>query len=404
MKVCVIGGGASGMVAAIAAARAGADVTIMERNDRLGKKILATGNGKCNLGNRNLSIEHYYSEDLPFVSRILEQFDTDDTIRFFHSIGLLIRDKNGYLYPYSEQASSVLDVLRFEIVRLGIQVHTDCCIEKIVPWNQGGFQVWGSDQRFIFDRVILATGSKASPKTGSDGAGYRLAEALGLKLIPPIPALVQLRCRDTFWKGIAGVRTEAEIIVVRENRVLAKERGELQLTEYGISGIPTFQLSRVVNKLLLTTKEVTLLIDFMPEQSEDFFSLFFKDLKKQTKTVEEYLAGLWNKKLLYLFLKKVGIDPAERVRNVSRQALEQVYLFSRRFPVVCIGSNSFDQAQVCAGGVMLDELTDELEVKRLPGLFVTGELMDVDGKCGGYNLHWAWSTGYIAGEAAAKDS
>ena len=404
MKVCVIGGGASGMVAAITAARAGAQVTILEKNDRLGKKILVTGNGRCNLGNRNLSKEQYYSEDLAFVDRVLDRFGTEETISFFRSIGLLVREKNGYLYPYSEQASSVLDVLRYELEQLGVILRTGCPVRGLDRSGSGTFRVMLQDEQLFFDRVILACGSQAAPKTGSSGDGYLFARQLGLTLLPVVPALVQLRCRGSFWKAVAGVRSEGRLCVMEKGRLIASERGELQLTEYGVSGIPTFQLSRIVNRLLANSPEVELFIDFMPDQPDEFFSDFTRNMKKRTRTVEEYFAGLWNKKLLQVFLKEAGLRPSDSVRNIPRQTLERVYAISRHFSVVCTGSNSFDQAQVCAGGVSLDELTDELEAKKVPGLYLIGELLDVDGKCGGYNLHWAWSTGYIAGSAAAEET
>lgn len=403
MKVCVIGGGASGMVAAISAARAGAQVTILEKNDRLGKKLLATGNGKCNLGNRMLSSDQYYSEDPAFVQRVIDQFGTEEALSFFQSIGLVVREKNGYLYPYSEQAAAVLDTLRFELDQLGVNVWSGCTVHGLYRTEAGTFLIQSDKGQSSFDRVILSCGSQAAPKTGSTGDGYQFAEAFGLKLLPVVPALVQLRCLGDFWKSIAGVRTEACISVMDKGTVVAAERGELQLTDYGVSGIPVFQLSRIVNRMLAKSPTVELSVDFMPDQPKDFFQAFSKNIKKRTRTVEEYFAGMWNKKLLQLFLKEAGVRPADSVRNIPKTMLEQVYTASRQFSVVCSGSNSFEQAQVCAGGVSLEELTDKLEAKKVPGLYLTGELLDVDGKCGGYNLHWAWSTGYIAGNAAAEE-
>lgn len=404
MKVCVIGGGASGMVAAITAARAGAQVTILEKNDRPGKKLLVTGNGKCNLGNRNLSVGQYYSEDISFVKRVLDRFGTEEAIAFFGSLGLVVREKNGYLYPYSEQASTVLDVLRFELEQLGVTIRTGCPVRSLHRAGTGAFLVCLDEEQLTFERVILACGGRAASKTGSAGDGYLFAGQFQLKVVPVVPALVQLRCQGSFWKSIAGVRTDARIYVKQKGQVVASERGELQLTEYGISGIPVFQLSRIVNRLLEKMPEVELSIDFMPDQPDDFYDVFAKSVKKRTRTAEEYFVGIWNKKLLQVLLKEAGVRPGDFVRNIPGQVLERVYTMSRQFPVVCTGSNSFEQAQVCAGGVSLGELTDTLEAKKVPGLYLTGELLDADGKCGGYNLHWAWSTGYIAGSAAAEET
>lgn len=391
------------MVAAITAARAGAQVTILEKNERLGKKILVTGNGRCNLGNRNLSVEQYHSENLPFVHSVLERFGTHETVSFFQSIGLMIREKNGYLYPYSEQASAVLDTLRFELEQLGVTVRTGCTVKGMQCQKDHSFLVQLEEEELSFDRVILACGGQAAPKTGTTGDGYPLAGRFGLKLVPIVPALVQLRCEGAFWKSIAGVRTEARISLLEKGRVTSTERGELQLTDYGVSGIPIFQLSRTVNRLLTKSSRVELIIDFMPDQPEDFFITFMQQMKKRGRTVEEYFVGLWNKKLLKVFLEEVGIKAGDKVRNIPKPVLEQVYTVSRSFRVICNGSNSFDQAQVCAGGVSLEELTEDFEARKVPGLYLTGELLDVDGKCGGYNLQWAWSTGYIAGKAAATE-
>lgn len=263
-KIGVIGGGAAGMMAAVAAAEQGARVTILEANDRLGKKILSTGNGKCNLGNEKLDSEEYYTGEPGLLKECLERFSTGDTVGFFQKTGLLIKSKNGYLYPASEQAASVLDVLRFEVAAAGIEVVTGCRAERIEaaggPSEQteaadgcpaersgqikgtdrndgtGGIRVQGGGKSFVFDRVIIAAGGRAAPRTGSDGSGYTLARQLGHSLIPTVPALVQLKCRENFFKSVAGVRADAELSLMSDGECTARERGELQLTEYGISG------------------------------------------------------------------------------------------------------------------------------------------------------------------------
>ena len=210
--VGIVGGGAAGMMAAIAAARGGAKVTLLEGNDRLGKKILSTGNGKCNLGNERLGIEDYYTGCPDLLEKLLGQFGTADTISFFQGIGLMVKSRNGYLYPACEQAAAVLDVLRYEVRAAGVEVVTDFKVESIRLGRRARqFNVQGREGGRSFDRVILACGGKAVPKTGSDGSGYRLARQLGHSLVPTVPALVQLRCREDCLKAVAGVRADAEL-------------------------------------------------------------------------------------------------------------------------------------------------------------------------------------------------
>ena len=231
-QIGVIGGGAAGMMAAITAAKEGAQVTILERNDRVGKKILQTGNGKCNLGNRALSVECYHGGDLEWIRDVLEHFDTEDTIRFFQSIGLMVKEKNGYLYPVCEQAAAVLDVLRYELQALGVEIQYQCKITKVEKLASGKLQVSDGEKTWQFDAAIVTCGGKAAPATGSDGSGFKIAKKMGHTCIPSVPALVQLRCQETdLLKGIAGVRADSEIRVFCDGGEICRERGELQLTE-----------------------------------------------------------------------------------------------------------------------------------------------------------------------------
>lgn len=404
-RIGIIGGGAAGMTAAIAAAGQGARVTILEANDRLGKKILATGNGKCNLGNEKLDLEEYYTNEPAFLERCLERFGTDDTVEFFRRLGLLIKSKNGYLYPVSEQASAVLDVLRFEVAALSIEVVAECPVEKISRDNKTGvIRVQGGGKQFAFDSVVLACGGKAAPKTGSDGSGYLLAKQLGHRLIPTVPALVQLRCREDFFKSVSGVRADAKLSVIVGGQCIAGERGELQLTDYGISGIPVFQISRVVNYMLLENKDIEIAIDFLPDYSEAGWEQAYigRMLLQGQRTAEEFFTGILNKKLMQLFMRLVGLKSTEDIGTADREKIKKVFGLCRKFVVHVTGNNGYENAQVCAGGVPLSELTENLESVKTPGVYFAGELLDVDGKCGGYNLQWAWCSGFLAGTAAAR--
>lgn len=403
MRIGIIGGGAAGMMAAITAAGKGAKVTLLERGERVGKKILMTGNGKCNLGNQNLNMDMYYGGDKAWIAQGLKRFDTEATIAFFNSLGLLIKSRNGYLYPASEQAAVVLDVLRNEMKALGVEIVCQCKINKIMK-QADGFVVSDGTQSFMFDRVILACGSKAAQKTGSDGSGYKLAKQLGHTLVPTVPALVQLRCEEDYLKAVAGVRAEGRIRVLCDGECVAEELGEIQFTDYGISGIPVFQISRVVNYILRERKQAEIEINLMPEYSEEAFVQLVESRKKldSQRTVEEFFTGMLNKKLMSLFIKLAGVKPNLLAEQVSEQELSVIYQLCRKWKVHVNGSNPYDNAQVCAGGVDVTEVTEDMESKLVPGIYFAGELLDVDGKCGGYNLQWAWCSGYLAAVAATE--
>ncbi len=402
--VGIVGGGAAGMMAAVTAARQGARVIILEGNDRVGKKLLSTGNGKCNLGNRKLDPEEYYTEQPQRLKECLERFGTEDTVAFFQGIGLLLKEKNGYLYPACEQASAVLDVLRFELAALGIEVVSECKVKQILSGQKDGrIVVKSEDQSFRFDSVVLACGGKAAPRTGSDGSGFRLAEQIGHKLLPTVPALVQLRCSEPYFRAVSGVRTDAMLRVWNEGECIAVERGELQLTDYGISGIPVFQLSRQVNYILRKQKEVEITVDFLPDYGKKEYEALQagRRLLQNDRTVEEFFTGILHKKLMLQFVKMAGLKPGGSVEAADAAALKRVFKLCREWRLHVNGHNSYDNAQVCAGGVPLDEVTENLESCKAPGVFFAGEILDVDGRCGGYNLQWAWCSGYLAGKAAA---
>lgn len=405
-RVGIVGGGAAGMMAAITAARQGAEVTILEGNDRLGKKLLATGNGKCNLGNRKLDTEEYYTKQPQRLGQYLRQFGVEDTISFFQGIGLMLKDKNGYLYPACEQASAVLDVLRYEIAALRIDVVTGCKIEQIVSEQkeESLVTVKSHDQTFCFNSVVVACGGKAAPKTGSDGSGLKLAAQMGHNILPTVPALVQLKCSEDYLKAVSGVRADARIRVREGGNCIADERGELQLTDYGISGIPVFQLSRQINYILREQKEVEVEIDFMPDQSPEEYEMIqaCRKLLMSDRTVEEFFTGMLHKKLMMQFIKMAGLKPQEAAETANEAAMAKVYGLCREWHLHVNGHNSYENAQVCAGGIPLDEVTEQLQSQKAPGIFFAGEILDVDGKCGGYNLQWAWSSGFLAGKAAAQ--
>ncbi len=419
-RVIVIGGGASGMMAAIQAARRGAQVTVTEQMDRVGKKLLSTGNGRCNFTNLNQRPEYYRCSRADFPWQVVERFPVGDTLAFFGELGILPKDRNGYIYPYSDQASSVLDVLRMELEHLGVALRTGCAVREIRKTANGPFSVRTGQGLLEADALILAAGSKAAPATGSDGSGYELARRLGHRILTPLPALVQLRCAETDYKQMAGVRTEAKVTLFERTaqpeagrkaagpdggwKQLAEDTGELQLTEYGISGIPVFQVSRYASSALYAGKQVKAVVDFLPGQSREETAALIKTRRETMpeKSCEQWMIGLLNKKLSMALLKRAGLSAKTAVCDVPERGWNALLGQLRAFETRVTASNSFEQAQVCCGGVDTAEVDPAtMESGIVPGLYLAGEILDVDGICGGYNLQWAWSSGAVAGRAAA---
>lgn len=402
-NVIVIGGGASGMMAAITAAREGSKVTILEHMDRVGKKILSTGNGRCNYTNTNQDLSNYHSSDMSFVENILGQFNNFQTLKFFDRLGVLSKNRDGYIYPYSNQASTILDVLRMELFALNVNVETAVTI-KMIEKRKQTFVVHAMHKDYEAESLIIATGSKAAPASGSDGSGYEYATRFGHVIVPVVPALVQLRSDNKVFKSISGVRCEANVSLFVDGLPVAEDTGELQLTDYGISGIPVFQISRFASRALYAKKRVTVYIDFFPEyEYQNLMKILNQRLKNnKERTIEDALIGMINKKLITMFIKESGINLGTKCGFITEKGIKSLVNTMNNFKVGIIGTNSFDNAQTCAGGVEVNQLNPyTLESNYVKGLFFAGEIIDVDGACGGYNLQWAWSTGYVAGKNAA---
>lgn len=404
-RIAVIGAGAAGMTAAIHAARSGARVTVYERNDRVGRKILSTGNGRCNFSNENMSADCYRGSGKAIVDAVYGRFGVPETKDFFAGLGMRIRDRNGYLYPASGQASTVLDVLRYELDRLGVCVHTCDRVAGIRAGHPGFAVETDGGTSAAYDAVILACGGKAAPGTGSDGQGFVLAKMLGHRIIPTVPALVALKCREDFCRRVAGVRCEAGLTLYIDGRAVRCEAGELQWTDYGISGIPVFQFSRDAAYALREKRDVAVKIDVMPDFTDDAAQRAFWDLRwerQSSRTAEQFVTGLVNKKIGLLYLKLADIRETELAKDIPASARRRLEGFFRSLTVTVRETNSFAQAQVCAGGVDCTQVTSRMESRIARGLYFAGEILDIDGVCGGYNLQWAWSSGAVAGQAAAE--
>lgn len=394
--IYIIGGGASGLFAAIWAARRNRKVTVIEHKDKPGKKILATGNGKCNYTNLVQEAECYRSDNPAFAPEVLKSFDVKKTIDFFQEIGVYPHERNGYLYPNSGQASSVLEVLLLEAERLQVKIECGTHVKSI----NRNLTIFTDKGEFQADRVLLAAGGMVNPALGSDGSGLQLASALGHRIIKPLPALVQLRAKDKYFKTLSGVRTEAEVSLYTGRRLLAKEKGEILFADYGVSGIPVMQVSRYAAKALSEGKEVFLVLDFFPALSKDEIKniLAGRLNRNPRETIEEAFIGFLNKKLAYTALRESKVDVSLTLGQLREEQLERLALRLKEWKISISETNSFEQAQVTAGGVdtlQIDPST--MESKLVKGLFFAGEIVDVDGTCGGYNLQWAWSSGFAAG-------
>ncbi|MCR5222469.1 MAG: NAD(P)/FAD-dependent oxidoreductase [Lachnospiraceae bacterium] len=402
MNVLIIGGGASGMVAALTAAKSH-NVTILEQRDRIGHKLLATGNGKCNMTNADQSLSHYHGlldeeGSRMFAARVLKRFGKEEVLSFFMDLGILPKEKNGYIYPNSEQASAVLDVLRFALKQEKVRTICDAGVNGIEKKGDR-FLVKTSQGEFQADRVILCTGSKAGiPR--DQATGYRLASDLSHKIIDPLPALVQLCSDEKICKGLAGIRLNGTIRLYEDDTLLDTRSGEIQFTNYGISGIPTMQLSYLAAKKLSAHKKVKVSLDLLPDHTEEDCLHILQQRKELGgyKTAEQFLTGIFHKNLGICLMKSIGISLSESVSKLSDQDLSSLCKQIKSFELQIRQTRPFSDAQVCAGGIDLNEVKDTLESKLVPGLYFAGEILDINGDCGGYNLQWAFSSGMLAGQ------
>jgi predicted Rossmann fold flavoprotein len=404
--VIVIGGGASGILAAISAKKQGANVTILERNPRIGKKILVTGNGRCNFTNINTDVTCYHGNNPKFAYSALAKFDSKETIDFFEKIGITHKvEEFGKVFPMSDQASSILDVLLYELHETGVKIICNAYVKKIVDSNEKFMVTLENGKTFQGDRVILATGGKAMPSTGSDGNGFDLAKNLGHAMIDIFPGLVQLKLEGNFFKQIDGVKFIGTAEILHHNQSIAKDRGDILFANYGISGPPILQISRKAGELLHKDEEVTLKLTIMDRfTKKDLKELLITRFNNQPrKTIAFSLVGLINKRLIPVLLKEAGIEDLKcPVANLSNKECEKIIhiLTDWRFKVR--GTKSWPSAQVTAGGIATHEIhQNTMESKIIKGLFFAGEIIDIDGQCGGFNLQWAWSSGFVAGYHAA---
>ena len=402
-EIAVIGGGASGLMAAITAKKSGKEVVILERKDRILKKVLITGNGRCNITNVNADISNYFGKNISSVENILNKFTPQDTMDFFYGLGIVCNEENrGKVYPLSGQASSVVDALRFEAEKLGIKIETEFYVRKIEK-DGFKFKIYSEDRKKIeAGRVILAAGGQSYPELGSNGSGFELAKELGHSVTKLSPSIVQLKTEKNQVKGLQGIKTDVAVTAYGNNKKICTYDGELLFTDYGISGNVVFNISFVMPLY----KNVEFEIDFMEKFDYNELYEMLKERKKIMShlTMENYFNGMINKKLGQFLSKVSGIEKLSKpVKDLSDSDIRKLCTVLKKYRVKILETTGFKNAQVTAGGVSLDEVnTETLESKIVKGLYFSGEVLDVYGECGGFNLQWAWASGYIAGENAAK--
>ena len=398
MKVLIIGGGASGMMAALSALEnPDNSVTLLERQSRVGKKLLATGNGRCNLTNRNIRLTHYHGQQPEFARFALESFYVGRTLAFFERLGLLtVTEDSGKVYPLSDQASSVLDVLRFALDARGANVVTSCDVIEVKHKARGYEALCATGEKYFGDKLIIACGGAAGKKLGGSKSGYHLLSQLGHSCTELLPSLTQIKTDPTYVKALKGVRADVLARLRQNGQLIAQEAGEVQFTDFGLSGPVAFSLSRAAG--LLDGAELSL--DFLRAYAPEDVDALLKDKRAAMGELpaEDFLSGILPSRLGSVVMRR-ALEQLQRPSNGLTDAeLAQVGRQLRYFTLPVTGVNGMDSAQVTAGGVPTNEFDPRtLESRLAPGVFATGEVLDIDGDCGGYNLQWAWSSGRLAG-------
>ena len=401
MIIGIIGAGASGMAAALAASEnPNNTVILMERQARVGRKLQATGNGRCNLTNLHADGASYHGDAPAFAAPAMAAFNVQKTLSWFSSLGLCaVAEESGRVYPYSDQANSVVDVLRFALHRPNIILKTGFEVTKAKKTTQG-FLVESAEEQVHCDRLIIACGGLAGTKLGGSMSGYQLLRGFGHKITKLRPALVQIKTHWGANAALKGVRANCRAQILRDGAVVAQSEGELQFTEYGLSGPVIFEVSRDVCR---EKGEWSCRLDFIPMWEEDELLAALRRRKETDLPVEELLTGILHNRLGRVLTHAAGINSG-LIRDLREEELKDVVRAVKDFRIPLAEPMGMDSAQVTAGGAVTGEFDSEtMESRLMPGLYACGEVLDIDGDCGGYNLQWAWSSGHLAGQCAGKE-
>ncbi len=402
MKIGIIGAGASGMAAALAAAEnPEVEVLVLERQSRVGRKLLATGNGRCNLTNLHALEGGYHGESPDFSQAALTRFSPEETLAWFRSLGLYtVAEPSGRVYPYSDQANSVVDVLRLAMDKPNITLVTGFTVEKIRREPEG-FTLSSREDSYFCHKVIVACGGLAGSKLGGTMSGYQLLGKLGHRSTRLRPALVQIKCGWGGVVGLKGVRANCHVKILRDEALFAQSTGELQFTEMGLSGPVIFEISRDV---CFGKGDWKARLDFLPEMSQEELEEMLLERQQRNFPMEELLTGILHNRLGRVLTKAAGIS-GRQAGDLTREEIAQVCRTVKDYDIPLTEPLGMDSAQVTAGGVLTENFDPRtMESRLVPGLYACGEVLDVDGDCGGYNLQWAWSSGRCAGLHAGKES
>ncbi|MGB9695129.1 MAG: NAD(P)/FAD-dependent oxidoreductase [Caldisericaceae bacterium] len=404
-EVAIIGGGAAGMMAALRASSIGKKNVILERNDRVGKKLLLSGDGKCNITNANIQKKNYHSSNNCFNFEPLNEFSNADTLEFFEKLGLLLlTESDGRIFPRTLQASTVLDALRLRLDEQGVKIINNFKVSSVHKSN-GIFKILSSDGLTVAsEKIILATGGKSYQNTGSDGSGYAIAQSFGHTIVDPVPALVQLKLFSQHLKTLTGVRTEASVKVVYNNSIISQATGEVLFTNYGASGPAILNSSNSIARLLKDDAEINMYINFLPGYSTGFIRQFLLETAERypERTIEQLLQGLVHKRIAAVVTRELQLQDSTNVRVIESYA-DSILNSLTQMKFRVMGTLTFATAQVTSGGVNTNEINETtLESKLVKGLYFAGEVIDVNGDSGGYNLQWAWSTGWVAGSLKSE--
>ena len=402
--VIVCGAGAAGMCAAIYAARNGAHVTIIEKNSCLGKKLSMTGNGRCNLTNLDMREEYYNPSARGRMKEWLSTYGVEDVISFFKSMGVVVKSEEGYIYPVSGQAMSVVNALENEIKRLEITVNFGEQVKGVKCFDAGRVKLTTNKTEYEADAVILAMGALSGAKsTMSTGDGYYICKNIGMTVKDTHPALVGFKVAEGEIMPSAGVRAAAEVSFILGSELLAKEKGEVQLNHDGISGIPVMQASREIIQFVEEKKPVYAVLDFFPDYDETDFNALKADMLKlrDERSLEDFLQGFANSGITDMVLGRMKLGRKMKMKNISISMAECILDSYRNVKIALDASYGYQASQVTTGGISLGDIGSDFSCKGTPGVYCVGELLDVDGRCGGYNLQFAWTSGSIAGCAAS---
>ena len=402
--ILIVGAGPAGMTAAISAARQGARVCLVEHGPEPGKKILSTGNGHCNLTNVQMGPDFYHTSDPAFVQTVLELFSRDQTLEFLQSLGIWTFEKNGFVYPRSEAAKTVREAFCLALSEAKVSLFTETNVTGLRP-EKRGFQLRTDHGDFLARKLIFAPGGLAAPKTGSDGSAYIWIKSLGHQVDQMLPALVQLHSDSTFCRETDGVRVQAQLKLWVNGKEWESQTGELQLVSYGLSGFPVFQFSSPAIRLFEEGKQIRITADFLPWLGEDEWKTWWQTaaMAFPQRTVAGLLSGFVPPKVAAAAVTAAGLSKGVTAARIGKEEENLLLHALKRQEFLMTGYNSFDRAQTTSGGVPLSEVSPEtMESKICPGLYLAGECLNADGRCGGYNLQWAFSTGFLAGQAAAR--